>query len=354
MAVDGQHDVAQAGDQLVQPAQERGVLLRHRVADRVRDVDRGRALLDRRRDHLGGELDVGAGRVHRAELDVLDQRARVRDGRARLPQHVLARGLQLVRDVDVAGGDERVHARALGVAHGLGGTLDVRRVGAGQAGDDRAVHLAGDRAYRLEVTRRRDRKSSLDHVHAEPRELLGDLQLLGRVQRDARRLLAVSQRRVEDDDPIRVHGTAPFLNLSCFFSGLSSRLAAAHALVPPRGEEKKKGEAAERHEPRERSSDVDLHKGPDPLSRLIGVRYICQAYMRLPFLALLADGPAHGYELRSAYQERCGALLPPMNAGQVYNTLVAPGVLRAGRRRCRSRAGRTGACTGSPPPGATN
>jgi DNA-binding PadR family transcriptional regulator len=43
--------------------------------------------------------------------------------------------------------------------------------------------------------------------------------------------------------------------------------------------------------------------------------------MRLPFLALLADGPAHGYELRSAVQERCGALLPPVNAGQVYNTL---------------------------------
>ena len=43
--------------------------------------------------------------------------------------------------------------------------------------------------------------------------------------------------------------------------------------------------------------------------------------MRHPFLALLADGPAHGYELRSAVQERCGALLPPMNAGQVYNTL---------------------------------
>jgi len=43
--------------------------------------------------------------------------------------------------------------------------------------------------------------------------------------------------------------------------------------------------------------------------------------MRLPFLALLADGPAHGYELRSAVQERCGAMLPPMNAGQVYNTL---------------------------------
>jgi DNA-binding PadR family transcriptional regulator len=43
--------------------------------------------------------------------------------------------------------------------------------------------------------------------------------------------------------------------------------------------------------------------------------------MRHPFLALLAEGPAHGYELRGAVQERCGALLPPMNAGQVYNTL---------------------------------
>ena len=43
--------------------------------------------------------------------------------------------------------------------------------------------------------------------------------------------------------------------------------------------------------------------------------------MRHPFLALLSDGPAHGYELRSAVQERCGALLPPMNAGQIYNTL---------------------------------
>ena len=76
--------------------------------------------------------------------------------------------------------------------------------------------------------------------------------------------------------------------------------------------------------------------------------------MRLPFLALLADGPAHGYELRSAYQERCGALLPPMNAGQVYNTLSRLESSGLVGRRCRNRAGRTGACTGSPPPGATN
>ena len=43
--------------------------------------------------------------------------------------------------------------------------------------------------------------------------------------------------------------------------------------------------------------------------------------MRLPLLALLATGPAHGYELKQALEQRFGAVLPPLNAGQVYTTL---------------------------------
>jgi DNA-binding PadR family transcriptional regulator len=43
--------------------------------------------------------------------------------------------------------------------------------------------------------------------------------------------------------------------------------------------------------------------------------------MRYPFLALLARGPAHGYELKLALEERFGAVLPPLNAGQIYTTL---------------------------------
>ena len=53
--------------------------------------------------------------------------------------------------------------------------------------------LAGDRLDRLEVAGRGDREAGLDHVDAEPRELLGDLDLLLGVERDARRLLAVAQ-----------------------------------------------------------------------------------------------------------------------------------------------------------------
>ena len=56
----------------------------------------------------------------------------------------------------------------------------------------------------LEVAGRGDREAGLDDVDAEARELVGDLELLGRVQRDAGRLLAVAQRRVEDQYAVRV------------------------------------------------------------------------------------------------------------------------------------------------------
>src|SRR4051795_12743879 len=44
--------------------------------------------------------------------------------------------------------------------------------------------------------------------------------------------------------------------------------------------------------------------------------------MRYPFLALLAERPAHGYELKVGLERRFGAGLPPLNAGQVYTTLA--------------------------------
>src|SRR5918995_3422323 len=43
--------------------------------------------------------------------------------------------------------------------------------------------------------------------------------------------------------------------------------------------------------------------------------------MRFPLMALLANGPAHGYELKQALEQRFGSVLPPLNAGQIYTTL---------------------------------
>jgi hypothetical protein len=97
-----------------------------------------------------------------------------------------------------------VDARALGVAHGLPGAVDVGRVGAGQARDDRPLDLAGDGLHGLEVARRGDGEAALDDVDAQPRELVRDLELLLAIERDARGLLAVPQRRVEDEDAVLV------------------------------------------------------------------------------------------------------------------------------------------------------
>jgi DNA-binding PadR family transcriptional regulator len=43
--------------------------------------------------------------------------------------------------------------------------------------------------------------------------------------------------------------------------------------------------------------------------------------MKYALLALLAGGPAHGYELKQAFEARFGAVWPPVNIGQVYTTL---------------------------------
>ena len=227
--------------------------MRHRVPDGVGDVDRGRALVDRDLQHLGRELDVGAGRVHRRELDVVTQRPRVRDRRARHALDVLTRVLHLVLDVDVRGRDEGVDARAFGVLERSPGGVDVTGESACEPRDHRPVDLARDGLDRLEVARRGDREAGLDHVHAETRELLCDLELLLRVQRDARRLLAVAQRRVEDDYSVRVlrrrHAHVSFALVQRLL-GLGSRLhAAAGALFPPEGEEKKSKVEGERHRP---------------------------------------------------------------------------------------------------------
>ena len=43
--------------------------------------------------------------------------------------------------------------------------------------------------------------------------------------------------------------------------------------------------------------------------------------MRHAFLALLARAPAHGYELKQAFDDLFGGVWPPLNVGQIYTTL---------------------------------
>ena len=72
-----------------------------------------------------------------------------------------------------------------------------------QPGDDRTpLQCLGHRPDRLEIVLGGDRKPRLHHVHAEPGQLLGQLDLFSRVHAAPGRLLAVAQGGVEDDDPV--------------------------------------------------------------------------------------------------------------------------------------------------------
>ena len=101
---DSLHPVHDGGD-------ERGELVGRGVPDRVGDVDDRRARRDGGVVHLAEEVHVRARGVLGGELHVAAEVAGAGDGLPYLPQAVGAGDVQLVLEVQVARGDERVDAR---------------------------------------------------------------------------------------------------------------------------------------------------------------------------------------------------------------------------------------------------
>ncbi len=179
------------------------VVFGHREADGVGDVQRGRPVVDRDLAHGTHEVGIGPVAVLGRELDVVEITLGPGDSHARFVHHLVGRHAELLLHVDLRSRDEDVDAGLLRVPHRLPRAVDILETGARQRGDRRAVYRLRDRLDRLEVALGRDREPGLDDVDAEARELFGDLELLGDVERDSGRLLAVPQGRVEDLD--RVH-----------------------------------------------------------------------------------------------------------------------------------------------------
>ena len=143
------------------------------------------------------------------ELDVVGVAAGLANGGPGHGQHILARGPELVPDVQVGGGDEDVHPAPGRRAQRLAGELDVALVAAGQRGDDRPAHLGGDLPHPAVIALRCRREPGLDDVHAEGVELPGESELLLGGKPVAGSLLAIAQGRVEDQDVGDCHtGTA--------------------------------------------------------------------------------------------------------------------------------------------------
>ncbi len=170
------------------------------VAHRVGDVDGARPGEEGHPHQLGHELRIGAGRVHRRELDVVAVAARASHRGLRHPEHLLATLAQLLGEVHVAAVDEDVDARLRGAPQRSARGVHVTRHGPGQAADRGVAHLAGHGFHRPGLGRRGGREAGLDHVHLHRGEPGGDLELVAHVEADAGGLLAVTQGGVEDED----------------------------------------------------------------------------------------------------------------------------------------------------------
>ncbi len=200
---DGLAGVRDAREQLLE---QRAPAIRNAVADGVGDVDRARARGDGRLEHAAEEVHLGAHRVLGRELDVVRVLARELHRLHRGLQHLLLAHAQLQLHVDGAGRDEGVDALARGGRHGLAGPPDVVLVGARERADGRLPHGLGDGADGLEVAVARGGEARLDHVDAQPLELLADPYLLLAGHGGAGALLAVAHGGVENDQLV-LHGS---------------------------------------------------------------------------------------------------------------------------------------------------
>ena len=204
MAVHGQHYRVDAAHVLLEVAEDFAVFLGDRIAHRVRDIDSGGAGSDNRFDHFGQKLEFRTRSVFRRKLDIGAQRPCMPHARHGGFDDFFLRHVQLVLAMDGTGGQKDVDARLGCVLHCLPAEVDVLGIAAGEAGDDRALHFARNGVDGLPVALGSHGKASLDDVHAELRQRPPDPKLLRQRHAAARRLLAVTQRGVEDQDAVCV------------------------------------------------------------------------------------------------------------------------------------------------------
>ena len=115
-------------------ADEFAVFVGRGVADGIGNVDRAGSGRDHGLRNLFEIFGIGAGAVFGGEFDVIHiSCARVRRRHTASSSTCCAGFLQLVLQMDVAGGEKGVDARAAGFLESLGGALDIELHASGRA-----------------------------------------------------------------------------------------------------------------------------------------------------------------------------------------------------------------------------
>ena len=188
-----------------QAADQIGAFHRRGIAHRVGDVDGAGARLDRDFHHTGQVIPLGPRRIHRRPLDIVAQVARMANGVVDALGHLIHRQIGN-GPVHGRGADEGMDARGFRVAHRLPAAVDILEARARQPTDRGIARLLGDLGDSGKIPFRGDGKARFDDIDAHLVEQPRDLQLFIMAHRGTRRLLAVAQRGVENQDAVFVGG----------------------------------------------------------------------------------------------------------------------------------------------------
>jgi hypothetical protein len=203
MAVHGPHGLVGIGNAFAHRANQCRIAFRHGIAHGIGEIDGGRAFSDHTFEHPAKEVHVRAAAVLRRKLDVVSERARERHGETRLLVHLIRRHAELFLHVQRRRRDKRVDAERVGGLQRLGGAGNILVVGASQRADRGVFHHLGDRADRLEIAVGACRKAGFDHIDLQALELTRNADLFLAGHGGARRLFAVTQGGIENDQFVR-------------------------------------------------------------------------------------------------------------------------------------------------------
>ena len=119
--------------------EQRAILFRVRIADRVRQVDRCRACLNGNVYCAAQEVKVGTGRVFCAPFYISNQIARLSNRTPNGLENRVLTHFQLMLHVERAGRNESVDTRVSSVLYRFRAAINIARRRAGQAANDGVV-----------------------------------------------------------------------------------------------------------------------------------------------------------------------------------------------------------------------
>ena len=201
MSVDRNRDVLDTGHALAQVTNTGAKLPGHVVARGIGNIhDRG-AGLDRSLDNANEEFLVRATSILGIELNVVDKLASMLHRMDGTLNSLILGHMELIAQVAGTHTKTGVDTGPLGRFEGFCGHLDVPIHRAGEAAYRATVDRdLADLLYRAKISGARNGKARLDNVHVHAYELTRDDELFLGIHAGAGRLLSVAQGGVKDCD----------------------------------------------------------------------------------------------------------------------------------------------------------